>query len=195
MKARVEALMDKRRRPAAPVQGGESVAPALTAAFLHNRRSLIGSLMRIVRDPQLAEDLAQETYVRARQAMEAGPIEHVEAFLYQTARNLALDHQRRNRMRSGVERIDASEAEIANVAADLPSQETVVIQRERLRALDEALSRLPERAQRVWRLSRIEKWPYPKIAAHLGVSPNTVFNDVKLALAHCQQALDRLDRA
>jgi RNA polymerase sigma factor (sigma-70 family) len=127
--------------------------------------------------------------------MEAGPIEHVEAFLYQTARNLALDHQRRNRMRSGVERIDASEAEIANVAADLPSQETVVIQRERLRALDEALSRLPERAQRVWRLSRIEKRPYPKIAAHLGVSPNTVFNDVKLALAHCQQALDRLDRA
>ncbi len=170
------------------------MATSLTTVFLHNRRSLMWSLMRIVRDPQIAEDLTQETYIRARHAIEAGPIEHIEAFLYQTARNLALDHQRRNRMRGGVEHMEATEVELANVAADLPSPETVVIQRERFKALEEALMRLPERAQQVWRLSRIEKWSYPKIAAHLGVSPNTVFNDVKLAVAHCQQALDRLDR-
>jgi len=150
--------------------------------------------MRIVRDPQIAEELTQETYIRARRAIVAGQVEHIEAFLHKTARNLALDHQRRNRMRSGFERTDATETEIANVAADVPSQEAVIIQRERLRALDEALASLPERAQQVWRLSRIEKWPYPKIAMHLGVYPNTVFNDIKLALAHCQQALDRLDR-
>lgn len=170
------------------------MASGLTAAFLNNRRSLMWSLMRIVRDPQIAEDLTQETYVRASQAMASGPVEHIEAFLYQTARNLALDYQRRNRMRGGVEHFGAMEAEMANIAADQPSQEAVVIQRERLKAFEDALSQLPARAQQVWRFSRVEKWPYPKIAAHLGVSPNTVFNDVKLALAHCQQALDRLDR-
>jgi RNA polymerase sigma factor (sigma-70 family) len=97
-------------------------------------------------------------------------------------------------MRKGVEHFDATEAEMANIAADQPTQEAVVIHRERLRAFEDALSQLPARAQQVWRLSRVEKWPYPKIAAHLGISPNTVFNDVKLALAHCQQTLDRLDR-
>lgn len=170
------------------------MASGLTAAFLNNRRSLMWSLMRIVGDPQIAEDLTQETYVRASQAMVSGPVEHIEAFLYQTARNLALDHQRRSRMRGGVEHFGATEAEMANIAADQPTQEAVVIHRERLRAFEDALSQLPARAQQVWRLSRVEKWPYPKIAAHLGISPNTVFNDVKLALTHCQQALDRLDR-
>ncbi|OCC05488.1 RNA polymerase subunit sigma-70 [Labrys sp. WJW] len=170
------------------------MAASLTSAFLLHRRSLMWSLMRIVRDPQIAEDLTQETYVRARQAIEAGPIDHIEAFLHQTARNLALDHARRNKMRAKFERHDASETEIANVAAEAPSAEAVVIQRERLKLLEETLARLPHRAQQVWRLSRVEKWPYPKIAEHLGVSANTVFNDLKLAMAHCHDALKRLDR-
>ena len=38
-------------------------------------------------------------------------------------------------------------------------------------------------------LSRIQGWPYPKIAAHLGVSPNTVYNDIRLAMAYCLDAL------
>ncbi|MFH1558589.1 MAG: sigma-70 family RNA polymerase sigma factor [Pseudomonadota bacterium] len=164
---------------------------ALASAFLVHRRSLMWSLMRIVRDRQTAEDLTQETFIRARHAIEAGPIEHVEAFLHQTARNLALDYERRSRMRSRFERRDATEIELGNVAADTPSPEAVVIQRERLRLLDEALAQLPERAQQVWRLSRVEKWTQPQIAAHLGVSAGTVFNDLKLAIAHCQSALDR----
>lgn len=171
------------------------MAATLTSVFLLQRSSLRWSLMRIVRDSHVAEDLTQETYLRARQASEAGAIEHVEAFLHQTARNLALDHQRRKRMRGKVEQCDIGDLELANVAADVPSQETVVIQRERVRLLDKALAKLPARAQEVWRLSRIEKWTYPQIARHLGVSPNTVFNDVKLAVAHCQEALERHDRS
>ena len=171
------------------------MAAILTGAFLSHRRSLIGSLMRIVRDRQTAEDLAQETYLRARQAIQAGPIDHVEAFLHQTARNLALDHARRTRMRARFECRDATEADLATVAADLPSPEAVLIQRERLRLLEAALADLPEWAQRVWRLSRVEKWTQPQIAAHLGISTGTVFNDLKRAIAHCQRAIERIDRA
>ncbi|GGF71535.1 DNA-directed RNA polymerase sigma-70 factor [Azorhizobium oxalatiphilum] len=167
---------------------------SLADIFLSNRKSLIWSVMRIVRDAQIAEDLAQETYIRARKAIENGPIEHVEAFLHQTARNLALNHKRRDTMRGRIEREDLSEDQVANIASASPSQESQLIHRERLNAVHAAIAKLPQRAQTVWLLSRIEKWPYPRIAEHLGVSPNTVFNDLKLAHACCVEALARIDR-
>lgn len=166
----------------------------LTDVFLNHRKSLIWSVMRIVRDPQAAEDVAQETYIRARKAVENGPVEHVEAFLYQTARNLAINHKRRRDMRSSIEREDVSEDDIATIALAAPSQESVLIHQQRLQHVHAAIAKLPQRAQTVWLLSRIEKLPYPKIAEHLGVSPNTVFNDLKLAHAHCLQALAKIDR-
>ncbi|WP_127966569.1 RNA polymerase sigma factor [Agrobacterium sp. RS6] len=166
----------------------------LTDIFLSKRRSLIWSVMRIVRDPQTAEDVAQETYVRARKAIENGPIEHIEAFLYQTARNLAINHKRHQDMRGSVERNDLYDTDVENIASPLPSQEADLIHRQRLELLTEAIAKLPQRAQTVWMLSRIEKWSYPRIAEHLGVSPNTVFNDLKLAHAHCLDALEKIDR-
>lgn len=150
--------------------------------------------MRIVCDPQAAEDVAQETYLRARAAIERGPIDHIEAYLYRTARNLAINHRRRRDFRGRIERDDVPEARLASIAAPTRSQEDNLLHQQRLRCLDEAVAKLPERARRVWVLSRVEKWPYPRIAAHLGVSPNTVFNDLKRAHAHCLEALAKLER-
>ncbi|ABD87535.1 RNA polymerase sigma factor [Rhodopseudomonas palustris] len=166
----------------------------LNNVFLHHRKSLMWSAMRIVRDAQAAEDVAHETYLRARKAIEAGPIDHIEAFLHQTARNLAIDHLRRKKLRGSFERNDHPDTTVMNVPANVPSPEDALIQRERLKLLDQALAQLPKRAQSVWILSRVRKWPYPRIAEHLGVSQNTVFNDLKLAVGHCHDALARIDR-
>ncbi len=166
----------------------------LNAAFLMHRRSLTWSVMRIVRDPQTAEDLAQETYLRATRAAQAGPIEHLEAFLHQTARNLALDHLRRRRTRGVVEVAGLNESALEKIPANVPTLEAAIIERERFRRFREALSGLPERAQTIVILSRIEGWQNGQIASQLGVSERTVFNDLKLAMAHCRDALQRLDR-
>jgi RNA polymerase sigma factor (sigma-70 family) len=166
----------------------------LNDAFQRHRRSLTWSVMRIVRDPQIAEDLAQETYVRAHKAIQAGPIEHIEAFLHQTARNLALDYLRRRKTRARVETDGLSNERLESIPADVPSLETEIIERERLRLFQAALATLPERVQRVVVLSRIEEWTNARIALHLGISERTVFNDLKLAMAHCRDALARSDR-
>lgn len=150
--------------------------------------------MRIVRDAQAAEDVAQETYLRTREALERGPIQHIEAYLYRTAHNLAINHRRRLNARHRVERDDVPESRLANIASPAQSQEDDLLHRQRLRRLDEAVAKLPERARTVWLLSRVEKWPYPRIAQHLGISPNTVFNDLKRAHAECIEALAKLDR-
>nr|WP_269214139.1 RNA polymerase sigma factor [Brucella pseudogrignonensis] len=165
----------------------------MNAIFQTHRRSLLWSVMRIVRDPQIAEDLAQETYLRARRAIEKGPVEHMEGFLHMTARNLALDHLRRKSSRAQIEAEGLDETVINDVASDIPSIEHAIIERQKLCWFNEALSGLPKRAQTVMLLSRIEEWSNVRIAAHLGVSERTVFNDLKLAMAHCREALARRD--
>eukprot|EP01035_Chromulina_nebulosa_P049783 gene49783-67601_t len=89
------------------LRGVCTMSALLNDVFMLHRRSLMGAAFRIVRDRQVAEELAQESYLRVRSAIEAGPIEHIEAFLHQTARNLALDHERRRKTRSRYEEASA----------------------------------------------------------------------------------------
>ncbi|ATQ70915.1 MULTISPECIES: RNA polymerase sigma factor [Methylosinus] len=166
---------------------------SLNRVFQVQRGSLMWSVMRIVRDAQIAEDLVHDAYLRVRRAMEAGPIEHVEAFLHQTARNLALDYRRRRRMRGAVELEAADDDALLDIADNALSQETAIIEREKFVAFRSALSGLPPRAQQVMILSRIEEWPNRRIAEHLGISERTVFNDLKTAMAHCRERIARLD--
>ncbi|MGB3876604.1 MAG: RNA polymerase sigma factor [Shinella zoogloeoides] len=170
------------------------MAADLESIYLGMRRSLMATALRVVRDPQIAEDLAQESYLRVRRAMEKGPVEHVEAFLHRTAHNLALDYLRKNRTRGHVETMDAADPSALDVADATPSAEERMIQADRLRHVEDLLTQLPDRARRVWLLSRVEGWPYPRIAEHLGVSPNTVFNDVKLVMGSLRDLFSRLDR-
>ena len=167
----------------------------LNNVFLLQRHSLLGAAFRIVRDRQTAEDVTQEAYLRTRRAIDTGPVTHIEAFLHQTVRNLSLDHLRRRKVRGEIEAGALPTVELENIPADTPSLEHAMIERERLRRFQAALAGLPERAQTVVRLSRVEGWTNARIAAHLGIAERTVFNDLKLALAHCRDVLIRFDRA
>lgn len=166
----------------------------LTEIFLHSRQRLIRRVRRIVWDPQIAEDLAQETYIRAAHAAETGTVEQVEAYLNRTARNLALDHLRRRQTRAAVERPETADRDIRDIADDQPAADHRLAAREELDHVRAALSGLPERAQKVVVLARIEGWSNARIARHLDISERTVFNDLKLALGHCRDALARLER-
>jgi RNA polymerase sigma factor (sigma-70 family) len=163
----------------------------LDTLFLQQRSALVGTLFRIVRCEQTAEELAHESYLRVARAIAKSPVEHIQAFLYQTARNLAFDHLRHQLVRRRVETASASDRKLLDVASDAASPEAEAIDRQRLALLEAAMSELPERARQVMILNRVHEWPYPKIAAHLGVSPNTVYNDIRLAMACCLDALAR----
>ncbi len=165
----------------------------LADIFQSHRRSLMWTAMRIVGDRQTAEDVAQEAYLRARRAIESGPIEHIEAFLQQTARNLALDHLRHRKMRAEYETDGLGEDALMNVPDNVLSLEAALLERERFQAFRKALDGLPARAQTVIVLSRLEEWSNRQIAEHLGISERTVFSDLKLAMTHCRERLARLD--
>ncbi|WP_279525608.1 RNA polymerase sigma factor, partial [Pseudomonas aeruginosa] len=71
----------------------------LKALFLRHARQLQSYLLRKTRDPHLAADLAQESFLRLAEQRHKEPIEHVDAYLYRTAHNLTIDHYRQERRR------------------------------------------------------------------------------------------------
>lgn len=154
----------------------------LDLAYPALRPSLLKSVLRIVQDHAVAEELTQEAYLRARGAIEPHKPCHVEALLWQIAQNLAFDHLRWRKVRAGTRALEGMDANDSGLADRQPSAEEQIVYRDELRIVSEALSKLPERAQQAWVLSRIDGWAYPRIAEHLGVSGNTVFNDIKMVM-------------
>jgi RNA polymerase sigma factor (sigma-70 family) len=150
--------------------------------------------MRRLRNAADAADATQETFLRLLSSSPPHAVDKPLGYLYRTAHSVAIDKARRNASRSRIESPITDERAVLNIAADAPSPEAVVIDRERLSQFETALLALPERARTVLLLNRREGWTLSAIAEHLQVSPSTVYNDLKMAMSHCMAAMARLDR-
>lgn len=160
---------------------------AFAAIFSAQRNTLIRLLARLTGDRHIAEDLAQDAFVKVAAAVEAGDVQHLQPFLYQTARNLAFDHLRKQKVRALVHPrpTAALEATLETVPAADPSPETRMLDRARVRRFQAALADLPERARQVLLLHRIHGLPLAEIGRRFGVSERTIAKDLAAALKHC----------
>ena len=117
----------------------DSQRDLLTQIFHTQRRSLIGTLYRMVGCLATAEDLAHDAYLRVSKAARERPVTHLQAFLYQTARNLALDHLRRERIRGGF-MSETADGTTDAVPAPQPGPEATVMNAELLHRVEDALN-------------------------------------------------------
>lgn len=171
----------------------DSSEEALGRLFRRKRRLLLWKAWRLVGSREAAEDLVQDAYLRVSEATRRGGVTHLPSFIYRTLRNLAIDHLRAQTVRGGLERADLREDELEQVAAAEASPETQVVALQRLRRLDAALRMLPPRARQVFLLARVEGLGQAEIAERLGVSLSTVEKDLRQAMAHCLEALQRAE--
>ncbi|MCK5943395.1 MAG: sigma-70 family RNA polymerase sigma factor [Planctomycetes bacterium] len=147
-------------------------------------------LVRIVRDHAWADDLVQETIVRAmRDAHRFDDRFPLAVWLFRIARNLALDLLRRegrHRLRN---------ARVAPRDAAAPAAITTVEHKEFQIALEGALQQLPEAFRTVFLLRDGEGLSYEEIAQVLTISPKTVSSRLHRARqqlrAHLQEHLER----
>lgn len=141
------------------------------AAYRRERTALLAFLRRQVRDPGAAEDLLQETFVRAIRAGRAGEDpERLRAYLFTIARNLVTDHSRRPRLLSlegaaGADP-DGAEHEVEDTATESP--EAGARRGELLRRVGTALAALPERYRTAFRLAAVEQKSYREIGETTG---------------------------
>lgn len=151
-------------------------------------RELLGFLSRAVRDRDTAADLAQESYARVLAAGQGGqPMQNPRALLYQTARNLVIDHQRHGYVRASVEVPGAqAEAETAHASRNC-EPETAAASRQGVEALAAAIDSLPPRCREAFMLNRFEGMTYAQVARHMGISVKAVEQHIRHALDACER--------
>ncbi|MFQ6555308.1 sigma-70 family RNA polymerase sigma factor [Pseudomonas sp. Lb2C1-1] len=159
--------------------------------FLAQRTPLLRTLERMVSNPSTAEDLLQETYLRVTRALSERTVEHLEPFVFQTARNLALDHLRARRIQSRTLLDDVPPEVVHNVVAPQSSAEDAAHAQQLLERLNVSLQALSSRQQQIFILSRLHGHSYQQIAERLGVSLSTVQKELKLIMAICVGVAER----
>lgn len=134
------------------------------------------------------DDLVQESFLRILRAPATAPVAQPKAYLFATARNLALNRLRRERRAGPVAALDA--AAVPDGRPDIP--EALARQEER-ELLVAALQTLPERARQVFTLRRVYGLPLREIAGRLGLSEKTVEAHISLALRRCSEFVRAAD--
>jgi RNA polymerase sigma-70 factor (ECF subfamily) len=133
------------------------------------------------------DDLVQESYVRVLRARAAGArVTSVKAFLFATARNLAIDLVRR-RQALGIEPL--AETERLSVLDDMPGISETVGHQQELELLTQAIQSLPDRCRQVLTLRKIYGLSQKEIAAQLGISEHTVEAQVGNGVRKCAEFL------
>ena len=146
-------------------------------------RAWLRSRFPTLTDP---DDLVQETYARVLQARATSPIGSAKAFLFTTARNLALDHVRRQKI-VGIDSL--AEIDGLSVLEDEPRVSETVGHRQELELLTQAIQSLPERCRQVLTLRKIYGLSQKEIAAQLGISEHTVEAQVGNGMRRCAEFL------
>ena len=161
--------------------------------FLTQRVILLRTLQRMVNNHSTAEDLLQETYLRVTRALGERSIDHLEPFVFQTARNLALDHLRARRIQSRTMLDDVPPDVVESIAAPASSAEDAAHAEQLLERLNVSLGELSARQQQIFILSRLHGHSYLEISEKLGVSLSTVQKELKLIMAICIGVAERLN--
>lgn len=139
-------------------------------------------IVRIVRDPAIAEDLTVETLWRIyRSRDQFRPDGNFGAWARRIATNLALDSLRHKR---------PEESLLMEPVAPAPADQ--LLQRETQEKIRLAFRRLPARLQAATTLALIEEQPYDEIAAALGISVGAVKVRVFRAVRLLRKQFDRM---
>lgn len=148
--------------------------------------SLRSYLRRVFPSLPDVDDLVQESYARLIRAKQAGRISYAKAFLFTTARNLALDLFRRRKIIPIDAVADISE-ELA--AEDGPDSAETLNRQQELHLLSEAVQALPDRCRQVLTLRLLYALSHKEIAADLGISEHTVKAQLAKGMKRCAEFL------
>jgi len=165
-------------------------------------RPLFSLLYRMVRDRELAEDLAQETFVKALNAIESYRPEYkFSSWIFKIANNAAIDHLRRRELHTlslegspHAETPEAVEATALQIGDRQESPLDEVEARELGGQIEQAIAGLRPEYRSCILLRHVEGRAYEEIAEILNLPLGTVKtyihrarNELRQALAHLRE--------
>jgi len=163
------------------LKAGEAAALEELVARYH--RPLVLHASRLLDDLDVAQDIAQEVFIRLWQGRRGLRPETVRAYVYRLAHNLAVDELRKRSVRARPLPIHretpAPPATPADVVAEKDLDEVVT----------RAIARLPPRRREVFVLSYFHQLSYQEIGSVMRISPETVKIHMAHALADLRASL------
>lgn len=172
-------------------------AGAFRALVVRHQRKVYAVALGIVKDPDLAWDVAQDAFVRVHDHL--GELEGEGAFsswVLRIASRLAIDAIRRERASSkdDVEDVpedalqEGGEGILATALGNDPRQN--VLRRELAGKIAEALEQIPEKHRTILVLREVEGLSYEELAERLGIHKGTVMS----RLFHARKKMQSLLR-
>jgi RNA polymerase sigma-70 factor (ECF subfamily) len=165
-------------------------------------RPIFSLVFRMVRDRELAEDLAQETFVKALNALDSyRPEFKFSSWIFKIANNAAIDHLRRRELDTlslegspHASTPDAIEATALQIGARQESPLDTVEAKELGKQIETAIGKLRPEYRACILLRHVDGRPYEEIAEILGLPLGTVKtyihrarNELRVALAHLKE--------
>ncbi|PWG80598.1 RNA polymerase sigma factor [Pararcticibacter amylolyticus] len=160
---------------------------AFDVIYRHYSKRLFLYVRKLVKTPELAEELIQEIFVQIwmnRQVF--SDVQYPVSYMYSIANRQALKYLKKV---ASDERILKS---ITNYSEFYRNEtEEQVNLRESARTINQAVAELPAQRRLIWELSRNEGLSHDQIAERLSISRHTVKNQMVQALKHVRHYLDR----
>jgi RNA polymerase sigma-70 factor, ECF subfamily len=155
---------------------------AFAGLVLHHQASVVSFIYRMCGDPRLAEDAAQEAFVRVWQNLNSYKPQYAfRSWLYRIAANAALDALRREHPSAPIDN--------QPVADTAPTPEQTAEQDQRAAQVRQAIARLSEPLRLVLILREYEELSYQEIAAALEIPTGTVMSRLNSARAQLRREL------
>ena len=164
----------------------ESRTEVFTKLFAESREALHRYIRRFVGSSEAAKDIVQEAFLRTYRQRES--VTTLRAFLFSTARNLAANEYRHQRI---VERGGFSDFGDSWVKTERESLETELLRDERNRLIQEAIDRLPPQCRAAFTLRVFHECSYKEVAERLGISAKTVEKHIARGLHDTHSYLKR----
>jgi len=174
------------------VKSGEEVCMGLLLE--RHRRPVIQFLYRMVRNRAIAEELAQNVFLRVyRSRTTYEPTAKFTSWLFRIATHVALNWLRDRRHEAGHFSLSATpEREVERQIPDRrPTVDELLIRDVKLEEIRRAIAELPDRQRAAVIMHKYEELEYTQIAAALNCSPQTVksllfraYNTLRVRLAH-----------
>ena len=150
--------------------------PAFDYLVEKYRRPMISFMYRMTRNQAVAEELAQEVFLRvyrSRQSYEASA--KFTTWLYRIATNLAVNHARDTKHERPENTVNIDEPDMetgmtVDVADAGMNAEQIILRRERLAAIRKQVEALPERQRMAVLMHKYQNMDYKQIAAVLKLS-------------------------
>lgn len=159
----------------------------LVSTYFALREQIARLVMSIV-PPMEVEDIVQETYVRICRVEPKEAIREPSAYVFRTARNLALDHVKRaeSRLTAGAN-IDELPAEDFLLPSAMDPTHAQVASDEEFALFCEAVRSLPRQCRRAFVLKKVYGYTLKEIMAEMNLGQPTVETHIINGTKRCVQ--------